>query len=513
MSQAVKRLAIGGLVHETVTFLPQETELAAFEHRAVRGDEIARTFAGSNTVFGGFLQVCQDNEIAVEGLLVAECAPSGPVAAAAFETMADELLSRAALWREEADGLLLHLHGAMAARGDTDPEHTLLLRLRAVLGDDYPIAMAMDLHGNVSVEKALLADVVCGFRRSPHTDMAETGARAAKLLLGKLAGEINPVTAMARPGLVLPSIFTATEVVPLSDIMAEMRVETEQKRILDITIFTGFAYADVPAIGATVVAIADGDEALAIRAAERLSARLAEAREALYHSAPLYDPEAALDKAAELLAEGVRPVVLLEHADRSNDSTHLLEAMLARGPNLGRAAVPYLHDPIGAMAATSSGLDSQLRLTLGGKSSELAGLPLLYTGYIKFAGPLRYEITGPYRNGETIDLGQSAVIDNGKIAVIVTSVSSSAVDTDPFTQCGLDIDEFDIIALRSKTHFRAAYEPIAGAILIVETPDWGPAELTTLPYRHAPPGVYPITMTSHDDAFEDVTDDGINYAD
>ena len=120
--RSVKRLAIGGLVHETVTFLPQETELAAFEHRAVRGDEIAQAFAGSNTVYGGFLQVCQDNDIAVEGLLVAECAPSGPVAGAAFEAMADELVSRAVLWREEADGLLLHLHGAMVSRGDTDPE-------------------------------------------------------------------------------------------------------------------------------------------------------------------------------------------------------------------------------------------------------------------------------------------------------------------------------------------------------------------------------------------------------
>ena len=50
--RSVKRLAIGGLVHETVTFLPQETELAAFEHRAVRGDEIAQAFAGSNTVYG-----------------------------------------------------------------------------------------------------------------------------------------------------------------------------------------------------------------------------------------------------------------------------------------------------------------------------------------------------------------------------------------------------------------------------------------------------------------------------
>ena len=40
--------------------------------------------------------------------------------------------------------------------------------------------------------------------------------------------------------------------------------------------------------------------------------------------------------------------------------------------------------------------------------------------------------------------------------------------------------------LRSKTHFRAVYEPLAEAILIVDTPDWGPADLTTLPYRQVP---------------------------
>ena len=501
MTQPPTRLAIGGLVHETVTFLPQDTELEAFEHRAVRGDEIIPAFAGSNTVYGGFLKVCQDNDIAVEGLLCAECAPSGPVTAKAYDTLADELVSRAVLWREEADGLLLHLHGAMVCRGDPDPERTLLLRLRSVLGDDFPIAVAMDLHGNVGVEKAMLADIVCGFRHSPHTDMAETGERAAKLLLGKLSGKIKPVKAMARPGLVLPSIFTATEISPLHDIMAEMRSEAAQPGILDITLFTGFAYADVPEIGATVLAIADGDEALAIRTAERLSARLAEAREELYHAAPLYEPHAALDKAAALLAEGVRPVVLLEHADRGNDSTHLLEAMLAR--RVGRTAVPYLHDPIAAQAAASAGVGGQLMLTLGGKSSELAGLPLLYTGYVKFAAPVRYKITGPYRTGEQLDLGQTAVIDDGDIAVIVTTQNVTAVDTDPFAQCGLDIAEFDIIALRSKTHFRAAYDPIAGAILIVETPDWGPADLITLPYRNAPPGIYPITMTPPDDGLDD----------
>ena len=76
---AHNRLAVGGIVHETVSFLPETTTLANFERRAVRGDEIAEAFAGSNTVFGGFLNICQQNDVAVEGLICTECAPSGPV--------------------------------------------------------------------------------------------------------------------------------------------------------------------------------------------------------------------------------------------------------------------------------------------------------------------------------------------------------------------------------------------------------------------------------------------------
>ena len=510
MSRAIKnglvknRLAIGGIVHETVSFLPEDTTLADFERRAARGDAIAETFTGSNTVFGGFLDICQQNNIAVEGLICAECAPSGPVSKAAFKALTDELVSRATLWRDETDGLLLHLHGAMVARGDLDPEHTILARLRKALGDNYPIALAMDLHGNIGAEKAALADIVCGFRHSPHTDMAETGERAARLLLGQLAGEIKPVIAMARPGLVLPSIFTATEVSPLKEIMADVRAAVSEPGILDVTLFTGFAYADVPEIGATVLAVADGDEALAIRTAERICARLVDPREELYGAAPIYDPGEALEKTAQLLDQGTRPVVLLEHADRGNDSTHLLHALLAR--DVGRVAVPYLHDPIAAKAAASAGLGAQLMTTLGGKSSEMAGAPVLFSGFVTFTGPLRYRITGPVRTGEELDLGLCAVIDNGRIAVIVTSHSVTALDTDPFTQCGLDFAEFDIIALRSKTHFRAAYEPIAGAILIVDTPDWGPADLLGLPYRNVPLGVYPITM---DNLFDDGTDAGV----
>jgi len=50
--QLKNRMAVGGIVHETVSYLPAATPLADFERRAVRGDEIAEAFAGSNTVFG-----------------------------------------------------------------------------------------------------------------------------------------------------------------------------------------------------------------------------------------------------------------------------------------------------------------------------------------------------------------------------------------------------------------------------------------------------------------------------
>lgn len=66
-------------------------------------------------------------------------------------------------------------------------------------------------------------------------------------------------------------------------------------------------------------------------------------------------------------------------------------------------------------------------------------------------------------------------------------------DEDPFIQFGLDAWAFDIIVLRSKTHFRAAYEKLAREILVVDTPDWGPADLRTLPYEKVRSGVFPVT--------------------
>jgi len=97
-----------------------------------------------------------------------------------------------------------------------------------------------------------------------------------------------------------------------------------------------------------------------------------------------------------------------------------------------------------------------------------------------------YRATGPYYTGRVVELGDVAVIDTGNVMVSITSLPSTAVDDDCLTQFGRTLDEFDYIVLRSKTHFRAYFEPVAADILIIDTPDWGPADLTLLPYRHVP---------------------------
>jgi len=116
------------------------------------------------------------------------------------------------------------------------------------------------------------------------------------------------------------------------------------------------------------------------------------------------------------------------------------------------------------------------------------------TGRVLYAQVTEFVRTGPVARGSRMDLGPTAVIDADGVVVSVTTNQTTAIGRAPFEQFGLRPEDFSIIVLRSKTHFRAAYEPMVEAILIVDTPDWGPADLTTLPFRQVPvEAVYPFS--------------------
>jgi microcystin degradation protein MlrC len=485
------RIAIAGFSLESVSFLPDPVTVADFRRAEAEGEAIIARFRGTNTVMGGFIKVLEDTGAEIVPILTTEGGAAGPAADEAFVHYVDRICAGIAA-AGTLDGVLIHPHGAMTTPTRLDPDREFVERVRGVIGRGTKLVVALDYHGNIDDTWVRLVDGLFGYHYSPHTDMGATGERAADCLVRTLRGEIRPVVAIAKPGVMVPSIFSATDIAPLSDIVREsVEMPGRVPGLLDVSVFAGFSYADVPNCGFAAVAVADGNEALAHATASLFSARIAGQRAALMHRDAVLSVTEGVDRAVALARTATKPVVLLEHADRMNDSTYVLREVVRRG--LTKVAVPFLCDPGAAAAATAAGVGATVTLDVGSDSSPRAGGKVRITGRVLYAQDTEFVRTGPVGRGGRTQLGPVAVIDAGGIVVSVTTNQTTAIDRAPFEQFGLVPEDFDIIVLRSKTHFRAVYEPLAEAILIVDTPDWGPADLTTLPYRHVPTEtVYPF---------------------
>lgn len=490
-SSAPFRIAVASLQQESVTFIDKPTPLAVFRAIESRGGEVVEKYRGTNTPVGGLIDGCEAEGAEIVPLFYAAGGAAGPTSDEAFEFYA-ALMAEMLTAALPVDGVLLDLHGAMATPTRLDADREMLELVRGIVGPDVPLMVALDYHANLDAASIAPATAVFGYHYSPHTDMGQTGRRAAECMFRTLRGEIDPVCLLVKPGVMVPSLFSATGIEPLRAIVDDSVAAAGTGPCIDMTVFAGFSFADVPNCGFAVVVVADrADEAAARVLAERYSARIHGLRAELNHGDLLHTVESGIARAQELVAAGRRPVVLLEHADRMNDSTYVLRAVLSAG--LSRCFVPYLWDPAAVEKAMAAGLGATVTLSVGGHTSDKAGGPVEVTGSVIFAGEVDYRATGAYFTGRRINPGNTVLIDTGRLILSLTSRATTAVDGDCLTQFGLSLNDFDYIVLRSKTHFRAFYEPASAEIVMIDTPDWGPANLLDLPFRNIPVAeVYPF---------------------
>uniref|UniRef100_A0A9E8CT11 M81 family metallopeptidase n=1 Tax=Bosea sp. NBC_00436 TaxID=2969620 RepID=A0A9E8CT11_9HYPH len=471
------RIAFAGFNLESVTAVPQIVELAEFERVCVRGRWLTQRFRDTNTVPGGCLKICEAEGAEFVPLFHTLLGALGPTADAAVAHYTGEIISGLARGGP-LDGVILFLHGACWAPGYADVERHVIDAVRAAF-PTLPIAVALDYHGNIDRETLRGADIAAAYRHSPHVDMGETGERAARALLRFLREGRRPGLAVARPDVVIPSIMSATALEPLASIIAEARA-AEQDGDCDISIMAGFSYADSANTGMSVICLDWAGQEAAEAKAQAFSDRLRAARAAIANAIPILGVEEALVDVERKPAQG-RPIVLLEHADRMNDSTHLLRALLGR--DVGRVNVPFLLDPETAAQAHAAGEGSEIKVALAGKTAPETGGPVEAVARVIWSGPKSFNVSGRYQRGSFVDLGLTALIQIGAIRVSVVSHFAFAVDGDPFFIFGERPEDYDVILLRSKTHFRDYYEPMADRILVVDTPDLGPADVRLIPYR------------------------------
>ncbi|MEO0486923.1 MAG: M81 family metallopeptidase [Pseudomonadota bacterium] len=467
------RIAIAGFQHETNSLSPRPTTRADFEMAdswpgLLRGADVVAGTRGMNLPIAGFAAAAEAGGATVIPILWCAAEPGGHVTAEAFTSIAADIIAglRAA---GPLDAVYLDLHGAMITDDSPDGEGALLALVRDCVGADVRIAVSLDLHANISPAMVGLSDVICIFRTYPHLDMGQTGARAFARLMACIDGP-RPAKALRHTAKIIPVHAQNTGVDPARALYAAL--PDERDTLVEMAL--GFTAGQSPDRGTSVVAYAPTDAEAARRADQAMAAFNAA------HGAfdtTLWTAEDAIRTAQAGPGIGSGPVVLADVQDNpgagaSSDTTGLLRALVAA--EVERALLGLMHDPDVAARAHRAGPGASFNAALGGRSGVLGDAP--YEGRFRVDalsdGTCRY--SGEMYGGGVATLGPSAVLSlpdaGADIRIVVTSIRNQCLDLAHFTSFGLDPCAADIVAVKSTTHFRAAFEPIARRVIPVRCP-------------------------------------------
>ena len=166
-------------------------------------------------------------------------APSGMVEERAYLALRDEIVA-GIRQAGHLDGICLILHGALLVENIWSGETDLVRSIRAVAGNDIPIAARLDLHGNLTEEFANKTDIWTVYRTAPHRDAPQTLERAMKLLTHCIRGGHRPRPAFIRVPLLLPGEIATTDVEPMQSLLALVAEIEQLPGILTAELLVGF---------------------------------------------------------------------------------------------------------------------------------------------------------------------------------------------------------------------------------------------------------------------------------
>ncbi len=484
------RLAVAGFMHESNTFSPLRTDRAAFAEQGLTfGPALLDEWRDAHHEVGGFLEAAAAEGFEPVPIVMAWATPSGPVTDDVFEEITRTIID--GVKRTRPDGLLLALHGAMVAESHPDADGEVLARLRQALGPDFPIGVTLDLHGNLSQRLVDACTVAVAYRTNPHVDQRECGRRAARLLVRALRGEVRPCVALAKPPLIVNIMAQDTSQEPLKSFLKDVRGLEERPGLLAVSLLPGFAYADMPQMGPSVVVVADGDAGLARRVADRVAARLWDLRDRLTKQLP--DAATAV---AQALKVDRPPVVLVDTGDNvgggsAADGTVLLAEMLRQGATDG---VVCLYAPDDVKRCQAAGVGAEATLTVGGKVDRQHGDPLTLTGRVKLLHDGTYVEPAVRHGGKRVNhMGPTALVEGpGRNLLVLTSLRHPPFSLGQLTCLGVRPERQRLLVVKAAIAYKAAYGPIAGTIIEVDTPGLTAVNPERFTYHHIRRPLYPL---------------------
>ena len=460
-------IAIGGIMHESNTFSDTPTDYAAFSH-TFAGNMI-KVWGESHHEIGGFLQGATDYNYTVHPTMMASATPAGRVTDDAFDRLTDMLIQHLKSV-PKCEGVLLALHGAMVAESYPDGDGEVLRRLRDALGGDLPIVVTLDQHTNVSEQMVTESTALVIYKTTPHIDQRQRGLQAAALMMRILEDGVMPTQALAKPPMLLNIRYHVTSVEPMLSILNAAKALEQEPDVLAANVAVGYPYADVHEAGPAFVVVTDNNPQLAQDEAARLSDMLWGIRGELTLDLP--DAAQAVQQAISLDASQ-QPIILVEMGDNigggsPGDSTFILAELLQQG---AAGFVVVVYDPEGVQSCIQAGVGGAVSLEVGGKMDNRHGDPVAINGSVRLIHDGQYIETEPRHGGQRYhNQGLTAVIDIGGSLVVLTSRRQTPFSLQQLFSLGINPSDMRMIVVKAAVAYRAAYEPIAGTIIEVDTP-------------------------------------------
>ena len=491
------KVLIARMNHETNTFSPVPTLLSAFGNEGpLYGADAWRGARGGRTAMSAFIDLAEARGAEIVTPISASANPSGRVEAAAYTAICDCIVGAL----PGCDAVLLDLHGAMVAEVSDDGEGDLLARIRAA-APGVPVAVALDLHGNVTQKMVDHADVIVSFKTYPHVDMYETGEHAGRLLFAKLDGTCEPVLAWRRLPLMTHTLRSATAEGAMRDAVAAARA-AEADGMAAVSILAGFSLADIPNPCLSVVVVGDGDAVAADRVAAALADRIWATRaDFVYRPEPLAQ---SLARARKVAVQADRPVLLLDHGDNcmsggSCDTMDVLMAALEAGMQDIQAGL--LCDPEAVAQCAEAGVGAEVELLLGNKRPLTqigrSTPPVRLRGTVRALTDGEYVITGPTYTGQRACMGRSAVFDIGAAQIVVTERTHEPWDLGTFESLGLDPRRARFLLLKSRMYCRPVFVPIAAGLVECDSPGVTSSNYALFPFARLARPLYPFDELSY----------------
>ncbi|WP_276353743.1 M81 family metallopeptidase [Cohnella caldifontis] len=483
------RILVGAIIQESNTFSPVLSGMDDFRrHRYAKGADILKLKAESE--LGGFIRRARQAGAEIVPTLSAHAVSSGVFRREALAELTAELIG--CLKDVPAcDGVYFALHGAMVAEGCDDVEGELIETIRGEVGT-IPFVVSLDLHGNVTRKMAGNVNGIVGFRTYPHADFDETGVRSAELLLSILKSGRRPAVVLRKLPMIVPAENSQSSHGPFAELWAEAR-EGESRGDSRVTsLFPVQPWLDIEEMGCAVVTVGDDPQRT-----EREADRLAELfwRKRHEFGIRLYAVDA-IAELAESRKAGEPPIVISDSSDSPGagspgDSNYVLREFLRLGVHEKYDSLLTIVDPDAVAAAIRTGVGGRAEFRLGYRLCA-DGDPVAVSGTVRRIGDGRFVLQGGYAAGTEARMGRCAVIECGKLSVLVTERATFSGDPSMYRSMGLEPAAADIVLVKSANQFRADYGKLTDRIYILDTPGRSPADIRQLNYKKLQRPCYPF---------------------